>query len=336
MGFQDLPLSERLKRYIGEATGSDKLPNTIIVSGGNLDDRQKLCNLVAAALLCEGDGDKFCGHCRHCKKSLKTVKKEVKTPKKTAEDPEDGDETEEGSLEKETFPQPCHPDIIWVSGKMKTSTYSIKMTRILRTEAYLVPNEAEVKVYILSQSHSMQKEAQNSLLKVLEEPPVFTYFILECKTIGVMLPTVLSRAVVFDLGEPDEFAAAETKKEKEKLLLAKSTAAELAAAVLSENEFDMERLTAVFEKKKDLMKPCLRELILIFRDAMTAKYGCDNPMSSSPGTAKNLAAELTGERLAFLAQETGKLLYACDNSANANLLAAMIGITLKTKEKNHV
>ncbi len=84
------------------------------------------------------------------------------------------------------------------------------------------------------------------------------------------------------------------------------------------------------------MKPCLHELILIFRDAMTAKYGCDNPMSSSPGTVKNLAAELTGERLAFLAQETGKLLYACDNSANANLLAAMIGITLKTKERNHV
>jgi len=280
MGFQDLPLSERLKRYINEATGSDKLPNTIIVSGGNLDDRQKLCNLVAAALLCEGDGEKPCGRCRHCKKSLKTVKKEVKTPKKTAEDPEDDDEQmdkepEPESASKEVFPQPCHQDIQWVSGNTKTTKkrFAIEVTRKIASEAYFYPGEAKVKAYILSRSHTMTNEAQNSLLKVLEEPPVFTYFILECKTIGAMLPTVLSRAVVFDLGEPDEFAAAETKKEKEKLLLAKSTAAQLAEAVLSKNEFDMVRMTAVFEKKKDLMKPCLHELILIFRDAMTAKYG---------------------------------------------------------------
>ena len=98
---------------------------------------------LAAAMLCEGDGEKRpCGVCRHCKKSLRGI----------------------------------HPDVMLITrplddkGKMKKEI-QVEQIRSMVSTALIMPNEAEKKVYIIRDAGAMNATAQNALLKLLEEPP---------------------------------------------------------------------------------------------------------------------------------------------------------------------
>ena len=72
----------------------------------------------------------------------------------------------------------------------------------------MTPNEADYKIYILVNAHLMSVQAQNAILKVLEEPPAYVRFILTVENKSALLPTVLSRSVVFRLeGVPVEIGA---------------------------------------------------------------------------------------------------------------------------------
>ena len=60
-------------------------------------------------------------------------------------------------------------------------------------QAYVAPNEGERKVLLLEDVQNMTEQAQNALLKVLEEPPASTVFLLTCQSRGQLLETILSR-----------------------------------------------------------------------------------------------------------------------------------------------
>jgi hypothetical protein len=86
----------------------------------------------------------------------------------------------------------------------------VDLVRIVRNDVRIRPNEADYKVYILAQAHNMTEQAQNALLKILEEPPGYTVFLLTCESALQLLPTVRSRAVVVSLtgvGEEDAVQA---------------------------------------------------------------------------------------------------------------------------------
>lgn len=70
----------------------------------------------------------------------------------------------------------------------------IATVRELKYKAQLLPQELSCQVFIIRDAHSLTPEAQNSLLKILEEPPSGVYIFLLCDNSAALLPTVRSRA----------------------------------------------------------------------------------------------------------------------------------------------
>lgn len=155
---------------------------------------------LAAAMLCEGDGEKRpCGVCRHCKKSLRGI----------------------------------HPDVMLITrplddkGKMKKEI-QVEQVRSMVSTALIMPNEAEKKVYIIRDAGAMNATAQNALLKLLEEPPWFDAFILVTDNAQLLLETVRSRCVSMNLSGEDEPISPEARERAEKYLAILARGDELA------------------------------------------------------------------------------------------------------------
>ena len=80
-----------------------------------------------------------------------------------------------------------HPDVITVDPTAQNEkTFKIALVREMKDDAYIIPNEASRKVYILKSADKMNVQAQNALLKLIEEPPSYARFILECESSSAM------------------------------------------------------------------------------------------------------------------------------------------------------
>ena len=152
-------------------------------------------------------------------------------------------------------------------------------------------------------------------------PAKYAFFIILCPSKAPFLPTVLSRAQVFSLGE------AETVKDKqyfEALEAAKAVALGAAAA----DEFSVLQATAVFEKNKELLKTALVILEDIFVSAMKLKCGspCDEELAE---TARVLSAKFTVKRLSLLTDRVRGLQSALRLNRNYNLILVRLCTLLR-------
>lgn len=144
---------------------------------------------IAAAQLCLSPGGKPCGVCRHCMK----VKKGT------------------------------HPDVIVLErqtddkGRPRREIY-VDQIRALADSCAILPNEAEKKVYIIRDAGAMNLNAQNALLKLLEEPPSFDAFVLVADSAEQLLETVRSRCAVLSVNAPMPGAEAQMRAKAERYL----------------------------------------------------------------------------------------------------------------------
>ena len=302
MNFQNLELNSRLKQSLSELVDAGKLPHAIVIEGGSTDTRVKLARLLAASLVCTSNEDRPCTICPAC---IKVFGGRSGTKKFAGE--------------KLLAEKTQHPDIGEVEKEKDRKRFSIDIIRTIRREAYIIPNESKVKVYVLLESHLMTTEAQNALLKILEEPPPYLCFILECTSKNLLLPTVLSRATCFSLGQPELGDGVRAKK----MELAAQLAEELALAITAPHEYELLKKTAAFEKKNDLLALCLPELELMVRDALVLQAGGKTMFSASPRAAAVLAKDLTQAKLFKLIQEIRLLYEATLRNANNNLLITL-------------
>ena len=88
-----------------------------------------------------------------------------------------------------------HPDISTIGRLDDKLIISVDQIRALRQDAYIIPNEAEQKAYIVTDADLMNINAQNAFLQILEEPPAHAVFILCTDNPAALLPTVRSRCV---------------------------------------------------------------------------------------------------------------------------------------------
>ena len=159
--FSDLDLTdvaESLKKYL---SGKD-IPQSFLFSGPKGAGKTSAARILAKAVNCTDlkDGEP-CGECDNCKEIAKG-----------------------GSM-----------DIIEIDG---ASNRRIEDMRDLKDKAYLLPSKLNKKVFIIDEVHMLTKEAFNALLKLIEEPPKHTIFVL-CTTDAEKIPeTVLSRLVRVD------------------------------------------------------------------------------------------------------------------------------------------
>lgn len=138
---------------------SGRIPHSFLIYGEKGLGKKLLADYLASALLCEKHGIRPCGRCHSCRIAGKKV----------------------------------HPDIIYPEQSGKLGTYSIETCRNVCSDAFVAPNNSEAKVYIFADADNIQLPAQNSLLKIIEEPPDFVYFIFTASSRDVFLPTILSR-----------------------------------------------------------------------------------------------------------------------------------------------
>ena len=152
---------------INNLTESGKLPHAVILEGGG-ESALKLATYLSAFAVCSGE-TKPCGKCKNCRNALNKA----------------------------------HADISYVypEGSRKSKTLSIDQIRELSKDAYILPNDSDAKVYIFENADSVFSEVvQNAFLKLLEEPPAGVYFILLCQSAKGLLPTIISRCSLINLG----------------------------------------------------------------------------------------------------------------------------------------
>lgn len=88
------------------------------------------------------------------------------------------------------------PDIHIIETPPARRTIGIDQIRALRSAASVKPSELDFQAFIIRNAHLMTVQAQNALLKLLEEPPGQIYFLLLCDNASSLLTTVRSRAPV--------------------------------------------------------------------------------------------------------------------------------------------
>lgn len=153
-----------LKRQLELETARRGLSHAYILSGPAGSGKRTLAGLLAAALVCDRRGGALpCLSCAGCRKA-------------------------EGGI---------HPDIVRVGDDGKD--ISVAQVRALRADAYIRPNEAERKVYILENAQTMNASAQNAMLKLLEEGPDYAAFLLLAENGSGVLETVRSRCEELEL-----------------------------------------------------------------------------------------------------------------------------------------
>ena len=139
------------------------LSHAYILAGPSGTGKRTLGGVLSSALVCSGRGEPPCGPCPDCRKAGAGV----------------------------------HPDVIRIG--LDGKDISVSQIRELRADAYVRPNEAARKVYVLENAQTMNGSAQNALLKLLEDGPAYAAFLLLTDNAGNMLATVRSRCELLNL-----------------------------------------------------------------------------------------------------------------------------------------
>jgi DNA polymerase-3 subunit delta' len=178
----------------------EHFPHAMILAGPTGSGKYTLALMLAQAMNClerpvsNGLPD-FCGHCSNCARIAQAADLDTRFAEavEARENLRDADKRE-----TRIFVQ-THPDVLIIPPDPPQMTIKVDQVRRVIETIYYRPGEARERVYIFTDSGFM-KEAANSLLKVLEEPPEFATIFLLTENAGELLPTIRSRSMTFTLG----------------------------------------------------------------------------------------------------------------------------------------
>jgi DNA polymerase III subunit delta' len=200
MPFSDFVGNSEVVRKLREMIARDHFPHAVILAGAKGSGKYTLALMVARAMNClerpttDGLPD-FCGYCSNCTRIGLAQDLDARFAEAV-----DARENLRETDKKETriFVQP-HPDLLVIPPDPPQMMIKVDQVRHVIQRIYYRPAEARESVYIFTGSAFM-KEAANSLLKVLEEPPEFATIFLLTENAGELLPTIRSRSAIFTLG----------------------------------------------------------------------------------------------------------------------------------------
>lgn len=196
--------NSRLKSSVENFISARRIPHAIMIEGEDSELNISLGLYIASSAVCDGDSIP-CGVCHNCHLA------------------------NAGS----------HPDITRVSALDGKKFLSVAQIRELRADAFVKAHQASHRVFIIEDAHRMNEQAQNALLKVLEEPPASVVFILLVPSKTMLLDTIVSRCVL--LGTLTAQADNSTQLE---------TANSFIDLLLSGSEYEMLKLLSPLEKSR--------------------------------------------------------------------------------------
>ena len=195
------------------AIATGRLPHSLVIAGARGSGKYTLALMLAMAQQCEvqpreqsSDGRElasFCGRCHNCTRIIESADLEVRVDEAIAA----REEMRETDKKDTRVLIQTHPDVLIVPPDPPQLMIKLGQIRTLIHRAQYLPSEAPAKVFIITAS-SFMKEAANSLLKLLEEPPPYVHLILLTENPGELLPTIRSRCAFARLGAlpPEEIA----------------------------------------------------------------------------------------------------------------------------------
>src|ERR1700675_2097628 len=200
MPFSDFHGNAETVHRLRDMLARNRFPHAVILSGARGSGKYTLALMLAQALNClapmETDGlPDFCGQCANCRRIAQAADLDARFSE-AVEAREAMRETDK--KDTRLFVQ-THPDVLVIPPDPPQMMIKVDQVRRVIETIYYRPAEGRERVYIFTDSGFM-KEAANSLLKVLEEPPEFATIFLLTENPGELLPTIRSRSMVFQLG----------------------------------------------------------------------------------------------------------------------------------------
>lgn len=282
MAFEDKNLIDVVKLKLSFSNDDYRIPHAIIIESKDFDKLAIVANIIAKLAVCLND-DKPCGVCRACSK----VEKDI------------------------------HPDVLKVSGVGVSNSIGVDIIREIRDMAYVMSNEARCKVYILENACGMTIQAQNALLKILEEPPNDVIFILLCDSDCSLLETIRSRCVKLSFNSEFKLNDAEIYRVSEKVLY----------ALCDLNEYDLLISLSTCAKNKEIFCELLDHLLNVFGDAAAASCGSVENYVNNEFVIK-MSDKFTSYIILNLIEVVVKTKEYLEKNVNINLLITGFAIDL--------
>ncbi len=223
------PPDARMADAVRGIVKSGRMPHAFLVECEDAALAFSAAQYLSAVSLCEGD-NKPCGSCRACRLLA-------------------GDN---------------HPDVTVVESESGKKSISVSAIRELRSDAFVRAHSDGGKVFIIKDAHKMNVQAQNALLKVLEEPPTEVHFVLTVNSRARLLETVVSRCVLFSVAA--ENAANGDSK-------AAAAARQFVALLDKGSEIELLSVLAPFEKNRALADELMAELERAITEAVRQSLG---------------------------------------------------------------
>lgn len=229
--YQNDSLCERLAAEISEG----RFPHAYIIAGDYGSGKRTLAINIAAALACKDKHTVPCGICDNCQKILNGFS----------------------------------PDVFFIHKDADKKEFTVNLIREIKESLYIAPNELEKRVYIIEDAETMNQNAQNAFLKMLEEPPEYVVFLLLCSNTENLLDTIKSRAPILytEHISPEnikEYLLAHSSRAKE---LSENSPEKFETVVLSANGSIGQAMSLCEESDKHIK---LRGLVTDFLTAWTS------------------------------------------------------------------
>lgn len=162
MPFHDVAGNARVHNIIRRALAADRLPNSLIFCGPRGVGKRRTARLTAQALNCLTRKDDACGECGPCR-----------------------------AIEAQKY-----PDVLEIGVLEDKTVVGVEQWDVVRKAVYLRPMNGRKRIFIVVGADIMSGHSGNAMLKVLEEPPTFTHFILLGENPALFPETVQSRCQI--------------------------------------------------------------------------------------------------------------------------------------------
>ena len=278
MSFSELLNDSEVGKQLDTMTKSDRLPHAIVLESRDKELAQKIAVEISKVFFCSAD-IKPCGKCSGCFKAEKGI----------------------------------HPDLYRVEITDGKQAVGVGEIRAMISDCYIKPNEASNKVYFISDK--MTTEAQNALLKILEEPPPGIKFVIISESSTLLLQTIRSRCTLFKLTAS---GSADENELNEKALAA---AQEIAKAIPDNMELPLMLAVTKLSKDKALTQRTLEKLSEIICESIEEKY---MPTGTRPQYIQDIARSLRRRSLLCLMDVIIKAQTMLSQNCNMNLLTTWL------------
>lgn len=293
-----------------------RMAHSFLIYGESGLGKKRMADYLAMMLVCENE-NKPCGECRACRNALSH----------------------------------SHPDIIYAEHSGKLGGFSVDTIRSICSDAYIKPNNTDRKIYMFTDADNITVQAQNSLLKLIEEPPSYAYFIFTASDRNIILETIRSRIISLSASEVsredtvsaltengisqnEAEAAADIFRgnigrsleylQSDGLRASVDLTKRITDCIINRDEYGTLRWLTEASSDKQVLKSVLGMFDRIIRDALASRYSPDSITGCYKDGARSLSAGLTVTACEKMHRAVDRAYSLIDKNVNIKLIVSAL------------